>query len=65
VSSKEFWQWEAEFPRQFSDIIYIIYGLKRKKAKSFKYPQSFVWFARKYIYHPLENSHSTILYLLY
>jgi hypothetical protein len=62
--SKEFRQWEAEFPRQFADMIYKIYGLKRKDPKSFKHPQFFGWFTRKYIYHPLANSRGAILDLL-
>jgi hypothetical protein len=63
--SSEFRQWEdAEFPTQFADMIYKIYGLKRKDPKSFKHPQFFGWFTRKYIYHPLANSRGAILDLL-
>ena len=62
--SKEFRQWEAEFPNQFADMIYKIYGIKRKDPKSFKHPQFFGWFTRKYIYHPLANSRGAILDLL-
>jgi hypothetical protein len=60
----EFRQWEAEFPHQFADMIYKIYGLKRKDTRSFKHPQFFGWFTRKYIYHPLANSRGAILDLL-
>ena len=60
----EFRQWEAEFPHHFADMIYKIYGLKRKDPKSFKHPQFFGWFTRKYIYHPLANSRGAILDLL-
>lgn len=57
----EFRQWEQEFPNQFADMIYKIYGLKRKNPNSFKHPQFFGWFTRKYIYHPLANSKGAIL----
>jgi hypothetical protein len=60
----EFRAWEKEFPNQFADMIYKIYGLKRKSASSFKHPQFFGWFTRKYIYHPLANSRGAILQLL-
>lgn len=62
--SKEFRQWEAEFPNQFADMIYKLYGIKRKDPRSFKHPQFFGWFTRKYIYHPLANSRGAILDLL-
>lgn len=62
--SIEFRQWEAEFPSQFADMIYKIYGLKRKDPKSFRHPQFFGWFTRKYIYHPLANSKGAILDML-
>jgi hypothetical protein len=63
--AEEFRQWEeAEFPNQFADMIYKIYGLRRKDPKSFKHPQFFGWFTRKYIYHPLANSKGAILDLL-
>lgn len=60
----EFRAWEKEFPDQFADMIYKIYGLKRKSVASFKHPQFFGWFTRKYIYHPLANSRGAILDLL-
>jgi hypothetical protein len=60
----EFRQWELEFPHQFADMIYKIYGLKRKDPKSFKHPQFFGWFTRRYIYHPLANSKGAILDML-
>lgn len=62
--SAEFRQWESEFPHQFADMIYKIYGLKRKDPKSFKHPQFFGWFTKKYIYHPLANSKGAILDML-
>jgi hypothetical protein len=62
--SSEFRQWEKEFPDQFPDMIYKLYGLKRKNPRSFKHPQFFGWFTRKYIYHPLANSHGAILDIL-
>ena len=60
----EFRAWEKEFPNQFADMIYKIYGLKRKNPNSFQHPQFFGWFTRKYIYHPLANSKGAILGLL-
>jgi len=60
----EFRAWEKEFPDQFADMIYKIYGLKRKNPKSFKHPQFFGWFTKKYIYHPLANSRGAILEML-
>ncbi len=62
--SREFRQWELEFPNQFADMIYKIYGLKRRDPKSFRHPQFFGWFTRKYVYHPLANSKGAILDLL-
>jgi len=61
---QEFRQCDQEFPNQYADMIYKIYGLKRKNPKSFKHPQFFGWFTRKYIYHPLANSRGAILDLL-
>ena len=61
VVSTEFRQWEQEFPNQFADMIYKLYKIKRKNPKSFKHPQFFGWFTRKYIYHPLANSNGAIL----
>jgi hypothetical protein len=62
--SAEFRQWEKEFPDQFGDMIYKLYNIKRKNPKSFKHPQFFGWFTRKYIYHPLANSNGAVLDLL-
>jgi hypothetical protein len=62
--SAEFRQWEKEFPDKFADTIYKIYNLKRKDPKSFKHPQFFGWFTRKYIYHPLANSNGAVLDIL-
>lgn len=62
--AREFRQWQAEFPPQFADMIYKIYGIKRKDPRSFRHPQFFGWFTRKYIYHPLANSKGAILDLL-
>jgi hypothetical protein len=59
--STEFRQWQKEFPSQFPDMIYKLYGIKRKDPRSFKHPQFFGWFTRKYIYHPLANSRGAIL----
>jgi hypothetical protein len=54
-------QWEKEFPEIFFDMIYRLYGLKRKNPKSFKHPSFFGKFIRKYIYKPLANSNGAIL----
>lgn len=62
--SAEFRQWESEFPNNFAEMIYKIYGIKRKDPKSFRHPQFFGWFTRKYIYHPLANSRGAILKML-
>lgn len=62
--SVEFRQWEKEFPDKFADMIYKIYNLKRKDARSFRHPQFFGWFTRRYIYHPLANSNGAVLDLL-
>jgi hypothetical protein len=58
----EFAQWEQnEYPEKFFDMIYKLYGLKRKNPDSSKHPQFFGKFIRKYIYYPLANSHGAIL----
>jgi P63C domain-containing protein len=55
-------QWEHdEYPEKFFDMIYKLYGLKRKNPDSTKHPQFFGKFIRKYIYYPLANSHGAIL----
>jgi hypothetical protein len=55
-------QWEgAEYPDKFFDMIYKLYGLKRKNPDSNKHPQFFGKFIRKYIYYALANSHGAIL----
>jgi hypothetical protein len=58
----EFRQWEKEFPDQFFDMIYRIYGLERKPAKN--HPQFFAGFIRQYVYRPLANSNGAILEML-
>jgi hypothetical protein len=60
----EFRQWEKECPDKLFDMIYRLYGLKRKDPKSFKHPGFFAYFIRKYIYHPLANSNGAILEML-
>lgn len=54
-------QWHDEYPDKFFDMIYKLYGLKRKNPDSNKHPQFFGKFIRKYIYYPLANSHGAIL----
>lgn len=61
---KEWAQWEKEFPDQFSDMLYKLYGIKRFDATSSKHPRFFSKFTRKFIYHPLANSKGKILELL-
>ncbi|MBK6896200.1 MAG: hypothetical protein IPH06_06385 [Alphaproteobacteria bacterium] len=54
-------EWAKEFPDQFFDMIYRIYGLKRENPKSFQHPAFFGKFIRKYIYFPLAGSNGAIL----
>jgi hypothetical protein len=58
---EEFRQWEKEFPDKFFEMIYRIYGLKRRDPKAMTHPGFFGHFIRKYIYHPLANSNGAIL----
>ncbi|MGY4398109.1 hypothetical protein ACVWZA_003311 [Sphingomonas sp. UYAg733] len=60
----EWAQWEQEFPDQFADMLYKLYGYKRFDPDSTKHPRFFSKFTRKFIYHPLANSHGKILELL-
>lgn len=57
--NEEFREWNKEFPEEFPDMIYKLYGIKRKPNKN--HPQFFSWFTKKYIYHPLANSNGAIL----
>lgn len=59
---KECREWEKEFPEQFTDMIYKLYGLT--KGKPGKHPQFFGRFIRKYIYGPLAGSNGTLLQML-
>lgn len=54
-------QWRKEYPDTFSDMLYRLYGLKRKNPNSFQHPQFFGGFILKYIYHPLASSNGAIL----
>lgn len=54
-------QWEQEFPKQFNDMIYKIYGLRRIDPDSTKTPRFFGKFIRKYIYFPLAHSKGALL----
>lgn len=58
---EEFRQWEQEYPDKFFDMIYELYGLKRKDPDSNRHPQFFGHFIRKFIYYPLANSSGAIL----
>jgi hypothetical protein len=62
---REQWaQWDKEFPDQFADMLYKLYGIKRFDATSTKHPRFFSKFTRKFIYHPLANSRGKILEML-
>lgn len=58
---EEFRQWEKEVPEKFFDMIYKLYGLKRKNPNSTKHPSFFGNFIRKYVYFPLANTNGAIL----
>lgn len=58
----EFGRWQQEFPPQFFDIWYRLYGLKR--GSNGRHPQFFGKLIRKYIYAPLANSNGAILEIL-
>lgn len=60
----EWTQWEKEFPDKFADMLYSLYGYKRLDASSTRHPRFFAKFTRKFIYHPLANSHGMILEML-
>ena len=53
--------WEKEFPDQFFDLIYRLYGLKRSEGN---HPQFFGKFIRHYVYRPLAASNGAILEVL-
>ncbi len=57
-------QWSQEFPDQFADMLYRLYGLKRLNPDSSQHPRFFAKFTRKFIYHPLANSRGKILEVL-
>lgn len=62
---REQWaQWEKEFPDQFADMLYRLYGIRRFDPSSTKHPRFFAQFIRKFVYHPLANSRGQILELL-
>lgn len=58
---EEWAQWHQEFPGQFADMLYKLYGIRRFDRTSSRHPRFFSKFTRKYIYHPLANSHGKIL----
>lgn len=55
-------EYEKEFPRQFTDYLYRLYGLT--PGKNGRHPQFFGSFTRKYIYAPLAESKGAILDML-
>jgi hypothetical protein len=60
----EWRQWEQEFPAKFADMLYRLYGIRRFNPETSQHPRFFAKFTRKFIYHPLANSHGKILELL-
>jgi P63C domain len=60
----EWAQWEKEFPDQFADMLYRLYGIRRFDSTSTQHPRFFSKFTRKFIYHPLANSRGMILDML-
>lgn len=52
-------KYEPEFPDEFYDIFYRLYGLDKSKYKN--HPQFFAQLTRKYVYQPLANSNGAIL----
>jgi P63C domain len=60
----EWAQWHQEFPEQFADMLYNLYGMKRFDPVSTKHPRFFSKFIRKFIYQPLANSRGKILEIL-
>lgn len=55
-------EYEKEFPKQFTDALYRLYGLT--PASTNRHPQFFAGFTRKYVYAPLADSKGAILDLL-
>lgn len=55
---EEMREWEKEFPNQFFDLIYSLYGIKRS---GLNHPQFFGKFIRRYVYVPLANSSGAVL----
>lgn len=55
-------EWEREFPDQFTDMIYRMYGLTR--GIKGRHPRFFGNFIRKYVYAPLAGSNGTVLSML-
>lgn len=55
-------EYEAEFPKQFTDSLYRLYGIT--PGKPGRHPQFFGKFIRKYIYEPLATSKGAILEML-
>lgn len=58
---EEIRSWEKEYPDQFFDLIYRLYGLKRSKGN---HPQFFGKFIRYHVYRPLAASNGAILEVL-
>ena len=55
-------EYDKEFPRQFTDYLYRLYGLQ--PGKNGRHPQFFGAFTRRYIYTPLAQSKGAILDML-
>lgn len=61
---EEWAQWEKEFPDQFADMLYRLYGVRRFDPTTTRHPRFFEKFVRKFVYQPLANSRGKILELL-
>lgn len=55
-------EYDKEFPKQFTDSLYRLYGLTPNKGG--RHPQFFAGFIRKYVYTPLADSKGAILEML-
>lgn len=62
--ASEVQQWRDEYPDKFFDMIYSLYGLKKKDPASSRRPQFFGHFIRKFVYFPLAHSRGAILEML-
>lgn len=52
-------EYQKQFPREFYEVCYKVYGLEWKKGKN--HPQFFSYLTRNYVYAPLADSKGAIL----